>query len=278
MRADGHLRWVKKSFIYTDSLSDRNRKYFWQRYDYVTHNHSPIDFRDKRVLEIGSGLGPVSFFYSHNFAKLVVGIDLNIENVKAGKHLAVGPDGKRPSFSIADANTLPFQDGSFDLIVADNVFEHFDNPMRVLEESFRVLSPGGRLVISNFSSILSRYGAHMKTYIKVPWCNLIFTQRIVVQVLAELAHENPRIIEDYPAIEQNPLPHDIRGVRRYNDLSDITFGKFREITVLAGFRIDEFSVKYKGNGRFGRIASLFRIPFASDLLSVGASAILLKPS
>jgi SAM-dependent methyltransferase len=42
--------------------------------------------------------------------------------------------------------TLPFDDGSFDLITANMVFEHLEDPVHALREIHRVLRPGGRLI------------------------------------------------------------------------------------------------------------------------------------
>jgi SAM-dependent methyltransferase len=47
----------------------------------------------------------------------------------------------------ADAHQLPFADASFDAVVSFNTFEHFYDPERVAAEVFRVLKPGGRVVV-----------------------------------------------------------------------------------------------------------------------------------
>jgi SAM-dependent methyltransferase len=48
---------------------------------------------------------------------------------------------------IADAHRLPFSDGCFAAVVAYNAFEHYHNPRRVAEEIFRVLRPGGQVLV-----------------------------------------------------------------------------------------------------------------------------------
>ena len=48
---------------------------------------------------------------------------------------------------VADSHHLPFKDNSFEAVIALNVFEHLSDPVQASKEIFRVLKPGGRLVI-----------------------------------------------------------------------------------------------------------------------------------
>lgn len=48
---------------------------------------------------------------------------------------------------VADAHLLPFADGTFDAVVSFNTFEHLSDPNRAAAEIYRVLKPGGRLVV-----------------------------------------------------------------------------------------------------------------------------------
>lgn len=71
-------------------------------------------------------------------AGFLIGIDLVVEHLRrnASLNAAVGGTG----------TSLPFRDASFDLVTANMVFEHLDDPLGVLVEVRRVLRPGGRLV------------------------------------------------------------------------------------------------------------------------------------
>jgi ubiquinone/menaquinone biosynthesis C-methylase UbiE len=69
----------------------------------------------------------------------VVGIDLERE---------FDTDNSAAPFAIrGDIATLPFTSGSFDMVIARSVVEHLTDPPRVFREFFRVLRPGGHVVL-----------------------------------------------------------------------------------------------------------------------------------
>jgi ubiquinone/menaquinone biosynthesis C-methylase UbiE len=53
-------------------------------------------------------------------------------------------------FTQADATQLPFPDKSYDLVILADILEHCENPTRVADEACRVVSLGGRIVITVF--------------------------------------------------------------------------------------------------------------------------------
>lgn len=57
-----------------------------------------------------------------------------------------------------EADAFPWDDDTFDVVVANQVFEHLKNIWRPLSEAYRVLRPGGHLVISvpNLASLHNR--------------------------------------------------------------------------------------------------------------------------
>ncbi len=54
-------------------------------------------------------------------------------------------------FLIEDGEHLSFADASFDVVVSVNVLHHLENPWQVMKEIVRVLSPTGKIVLSDFT-------------------------------------------------------------------------------------------------------------------------------
>lgn len=93
---------------------------------------------DSRVLEVGSGAHGLIFGFGTGSG---VGVDPLAVDYKrlfpkwqenAGTVAAIGEE-------------LPFEDGAFDVVLSDNVVDHAEGPVRIIEELARVLKPGGLL-------------------------------------------------------------------------------------------------------------------------------------
>lgn len=96
------------------------------------------------ALELGCGIGTVSRFLWKEYGWKVIGTDYDVAQVQeARRHYG---ENERLSFMQADATRLPFEDGSFDLVVSQNVFHHIPGWVRAAAEIGRVLRPGGYLV------------------------------------------------------------------------------------------------------------------------------------
>ena len=242
-----------------------------------------FEFYSKTILDIGCGHGGGTIFLGVVGAKKVVGIDLNylhleyaneflkIQQNRLGIPLPV-------EFLEMNAYNMSFKENSFDLIIVDSGFEHFMKPDKVLEQSYKVLRPGGNLIVPMFSSILSKYGLHLKFGFNIPWLNLLFSEKTIINVLYRFAEENPDLFLIYPGLKDKP--ENIRDVRRYKDLNDITYSKFKLMAAEAGFKLESFQTLTPRDMRF--IAAMIRrVPFVknsklTDIFSTGARAVLQK--
>jgi ubiquinone/menaquinone biosynthesis C-methylase UbiE len=234
------------------------------------------------VLEVGCGHGGITCFLALAGARSVVGIDINERNLKRARDFVsaqearLGPACKLPVTLVEmNAYHLAFDAESFDLVVCDNSFEHFAEPEAVMREGARVLRPGGRLLVPGFSSIYSKYGLHLKNGLKLPWANLFFSERTIVRAMLRLAADDPKLVEAYPGLADSP--ERVRDLRRYKDLNDITFARFKAMAAEAGLTVEWFKPMPTPAGIIVRRLPILRNTLLMDVLSQGAAACLRKP-
>jgi 2-polyprenyl-3-methyl-5-hydroxy-6-metoxy-1,4-benzoquinol methylase len=100
----------------------------------------------KEVLEIGHGMG-CDLVHAATAGAVVHGVDLTPNHHEiAKKHFAA--NGLRADLRLCDASDLPFTSNSMDVIYSLGVLHHTDDTIRCISEAYRVLKPGGTLIIS----------------------------------------------------------------------------------------------------------------------------------
>lgn len=115
------------------------------------------------VLEIGVGLG-ADYEQWLKHGALATGVDLS-EFSLSRTRLRCEQAGLRPDLRRADAENLPFTDGSFDVVYSYGVMHHSPDTQKCLDEAWRVLRPGGtaRIMLYHHASLTGimlwlRYG------------------------------------------------------------------------------------------------------------------------
>ena len=130
------------------------------------------DFAGQRLLEVGCGMGTDLLQFARGGAK-VTGVDLTPRSIELSRrHLSLY--GQTGEFAIADCETLPFADESFDVAYSNGVLHHTPDTAGAVREVHRVLKPGGRAVVMLYHrnsynyrvniGILRRLGARMLRY------------------------------------------------------------------------------------------------------------------
>jgi SAM-dependent methyltransferase len=99
-----------------------------------------IDRRPERALDVGTGTGVAALFVAREFPHASVrGVDVSEEMIRKAKaKVGLDPEG-RVAFRVADAASLPFEDGGFDLVTLLNMPPFFAEITRVLRHSGHVI-------------------------------------------------------------------------------------------------------------------------------------------
>ena len=170
-----HRENEKKSVVreYAELASEYERRWAFYINATLRETLNRLDVKPTdRLLDIGCGTGSLLHAISKKYPSInLVGVDISSEMLKVAcnKHI------KKCSLIIGQAQYLPFQSKSFDIVVSCNAFHYWRKPEECLLEIARVLKPQGRIVITDwcddyiacricnlFLRMFNR--AHFKTY------------------------------------------------------------------------------------------------------------------
>lgn len=106
----------------------------------------------KTVLDIATGTGDLAIQIAKSTQAQITGFDLSAGMLEVGrKKVAKEKLDDRIEMIQGDAEKMPFEDNSFDVITVAFGVRNFENLKKGLDEIYRVLKPGGKFIILEFS-------------------------------------------------------------------------------------------------------------------------------
>jgi ubiquinone/menaquinone biosynthesis C-methylase UbiE len=163
--------------------------------------------RPGSVLDLGCGVGDVTFLLSGR-ARRVVGADVSLENVRRARDNLRRRTVSNGAVVQGGAETLPFRDGAFDLVVLGDVIEHIPDVLGCLSEVRRVLRPGGRLIC------VTPIRATLRAWGRVDW----LAKKVArPRRTPPLASEHPEVFERFLSMRE------MEAAFRRADLHPIAF-------------------------------------------------------
>jgi ArsR family transcriptional regulator len=114
------------------------------------------------VADLGAGEGLVSQLLAHR-AERVWCIDNSLKMVEVGTELAKKNNLANLTYKLGDIEQVPLPDKSVDLAILSQALHHASHPQSAVNEAFRILKPGGQLVVldlkeHNFERAHELYG------------------------------------------------------------------------------------------------------------------------
>ncbi|MGZ9274937.1 MAG: class I SAM-dependent methyltransferase [Nitrospira sp.] len=189
-----------------------------------------ISLQGCRLLDVGCGHGELVWGASTR-VQHVTGIDLNARNLsEASNEATQWPNvRKHPTFICGDAAALPLGAASYDVVTSYWALEHFADPMKVLQEFWRVLRGNGKLYLEFGPLFYSARGHHLYRFIYIPWAHLIFEEDVLFDYLRQRGEQD--------------------WIEAYRGLNRLTVGRFLQIVRQSKMEIEHLNCHASPIGR-----------------------------
>ncbi len=189
-------------------------------------------FDGKRVLDAGCGWGgKMVYFSQHSSALSFDGFDLPGYQPQVSEEFARQHNVTNCTFTNGFAEAMPYEDGRFDLVMMDDVLEHVQDPEKTMRECWRVLRPGGELLM-RFPSFKMMEAHHLDRAIRLPAMQYVLPMKTWSAGLNErlLRSENTKTYVPFSRTIKTKYHPDINY-----DLNGIDFTHFKALVKEIGF-------------------------------------------
>lgn len=173
---DSRKTFDKMAIKYENSCFGRQARILYDNVALKVEN-----FKHEFILDLGCGKGNLLEKLKKYKSKLY-GADISSEMIKYARERL----GNYAELKVADSESLPWEDNSFDIIVCTLSFHHYPNPGKSLNEMKRVLRRNGHIIIAeawlpalfrNLANLFmkSKFNktGDVKVYSKYEWLNML---------------------------------------------------------------------------------------------------------
>ena len=98
------------------------------------------------IADLGAGEGAFALLLAERATK-VIAVDSSAKMIEVSREQALRHDVKNVEYRLGDMEELPIEDGAVDLVFFSQSLHHALHPERAIQEAWRILVPGGRIVV-----------------------------------------------------------------------------------------------------------------------------------
>ena len=136
-----------------------------------------VQVKGKDVLDLGCYDGAVTNSLNLLSPKSLAGVDIDEKAVRIAQKKAATNSIR---FLVSSKDQLPLETESIDTIVSYDVFEHIEHPAQSLTECYRILRPGGKLLIGTWGWH-HPFAPHLWSVMPVPWAHVVFSEKTLLR-------------------------------------------------------------------------------------------------
>ena len=150
----------------------------------------------KKILDIATGTGDLAIMLADLHPDKIIGLDISEGMLNVGKKkIAKENLSSIIEMLVADSESMPFNDNTFDAITVSFGVRNFENLDKGLQEIKRVLKPGGTFVVLE-TSVPTKFpykqGYHFHTSVILPLVGRLFSKdKVAYSYLSESANSFP---------------------------------------------------------------------------------------
>ena len=242
-------------------------------------NFDVSEIRHKDVLDFGCGEGGLSFLLAEFEPKSITGIDVIPDRVASAQKQALEGSQKVPLrfFLAGDDMSIDLPDSSVDVLLCFDVLEHIMNYEAIFREWWRVLRPGGRVLIW-WVPWFHPYGHHVESLVPIPWAHVFFSDKSIIKTCAriyDMAEFMPRIWDMDESGRKKP--NKWSGLDRLPDVNRLTMHRFETLIRNTGFTISRREAKGFGGGWLAKTThSMLHMPVVREFITASMVYVLEK--
>ncbi len=233
-----------------------------------------VNICGKSLVEIGCNDGAISIGYLDEGASYVIGVDVDESAIKRAQKIHTVPG---ITFVLSTPKKIPLEDECADVIIIYDVFEHISHPVTILKELYRILRPGGQILIGTWGWY-HPFAPHLWSTMPVPWAHVLFSEKTVLRVCRRVYHSNWYVPNMHDRDSNgNRLPDKYVNEKISTDyLNKLLIRDFEKAFEKSGFKHVTNLVPF--GSRYARFTQLFlHIPWIREFFTSYVWFVLTKP-